>query len=129
MIDWVHDLALEWGAYLRTLGNPYSSQNVLDMLPCGVQPRSLSLADIDRDDSEPEVLSFHRAYLRLDELHRTVVYVMYVPVASTQQRMAALKQITGLGKSKIYEVRNQSHSQIWGYIDAHLQHVDSGNLV
>lgn len=127
MIDWVHDLALEWGAYLRTLGNPYYSQNVLDVLARGVQPRSMPLADTDRDDSEPEVLSFHRAYLRLDELHRTVVYVMYVPVASTQRRMEVLKQVTGLSKSRVYEVRNQSHSQIWGYIDAHLQKLDSGN--
>ena len=127
MIDWVHELALEWGAYMRTLGNPYHSKNILDVVARGVQPRSVPLDAVDEDDSEPEVLSFHRAFVRLDKLHRTVVYVMYVPIANMDQRLAVLKKVTGLSKSRIYEVRNQSHSQIWGYIDAHLQNVDSGN--
>ena len=60
MIDWVHDLALEWGAYLRTLGNPYYSQNLLDVLASGVQPRSMPLADTDRDDSEPMAIASDR---------------------------------------------------------------------
>lgn len=121
MIDWVHELAKEWGGYLRSMGNPYYSQNILDVMARGVSYKSVPLDDVDEDHSEPEVLSFHRAFLRLSEVNRDVIYVMYVPVATIAERVGTLRDLHGLSKSKVYEIRNQSHSQIWGYIDAHIQ--------
>lgn len=125
MIDWVHELAKEWGAYLRSLGNPYYSQNILDVAVRGWDYGPISLYDVDEDESEPEVLAFHRAFLRLREVNRDVVYYMYVPIAPINQRVAYLKQLHGLTKPKVYDIRNQSHSQIWGYIDAHIQMMKS----
>ena len=119
-IDWVHELAIEWGAYLRTYGNPFHTQNILDVMVRGVNYGSVEL-DEKAEESEPEVLSFHRAFLRLPEVNQNVVYVMYVPIARIEDKVSALNELHGLSKSKVYEIRNQSHSQIWGYIDAHIQ--------
>ena len=126
MIEWVHELALEWGAYLRSTGNPYQSRNIIHrMMKEGSGAshghRQAIPLDFDAEQSEPEVLSFHRAFLRLPEISRDVIYVMYVPKASTKERMKALLMLHSLSKSKVYEVRGQAHAQIWGYIDAHLQ--------
>ena len=120
-IDWVHELAIEWGAYLRTLGNPFKSQNILDVMVRGVNYGSVDLEEEEEEESEPAVLSFHRAFLRLEEVNQNVVYVMYVPIARIEDKVGALKELHGLSQSKVYEIRNQSHAQIWGYIDAHIQ--------
>lgn len=121
MIDWVHELAKEWGAYLRSLGNPYYSQNILDVAVRGWDYGPISLYDVDEEESEPEVLAFHRAFLRLRELNRDVIYFFYVPVDPMRQRLHVLQRLHGLSKSRAYEIRGQSHAQIWGYIDAHIQ--------
>lgn len=126
LIEWVHELAKEWGGYIRSLGNPYNSRNILDrMMREGVGAahvyRSLALDEVEGEESEPEVLAFHRAFLRLPEVNRAVIFVLYVPQARINERLLVLNQLHGLSKSRVYEVRGQSHAQIWGWIDAHLQ--------
>ena len=132
MIEWVHELAREWGAYLRSSGNPYQSRNIIDRMMkegSGASHTNVIPLDFDAEQSESEVLSFHRAFLRLSEVPRDVIYVLYVPKATSNERMKALNALHGLSKSRVYEIRNQSHAQIWGYIDAHLQMVQSGKTI
>lgn len=132
MISWVHELALEWGAYMRSLGNPYNSENILHrMMTEGIGASHAYVAaipELRKEVSEPEVLSFHRAFLRLPELHRDVVYVFYVPVAKIGTRLKVLEKLHGLSQTRAYELRSLAHAQIWGYIDAHLQVVSVKSL-
>lgn|GEM_PF-4907232 len=116
MLDFIHSQGKAWGRYMRQSPTGYSSRSVMGRI---VEEGSVGAAIKQFFQKIPVtgiprgVLPFHRAYLRLPERLREVIFVTYVVGAERDAKAEAL----GITKSHMYRLLDQAHYQIAGGMD------------
>lgn len=116
MIDWIHELATDWGTYRRRDPNGWPPVNVLHRVRTEVAGASHSGAHYSGphgvEYAQRELLYFHAAYELAPKDYREFLEAVYVDRMNVQQCMIHLD----ISRREYYDQR----SQVQGWLLAKL---------
>ena len=113
MIDWVHLLLRDWGAYIRHLPSRWPSKNHIAYIEEGCGKPQYGPSN-PKWQIDADVAQIHQTIRGMPEHLRELLYVFYVRRCSPKGKAQAL----GISISKMYEHRSQAHFYIAGYLQS-----------
>ena len=111
MIDWVHFLLRDWGAYIRHSPSQWPAQNHIAHIEegCGKPQYGPNNPEWQID---PDIAEVHQIIRGMPEYLYELLYVFYVRRYSPKDKAQAL----GISISRMYERRSFAHFYIAGYL-------------
>jgi len=122
MIEWVHEMAQDWGAWMRHPAKGWP--------PCSLMGRIAEegsvgaaikrhVGSVPIHEMPEAALRFHRVFKNCGEQTRKIFWVMYAVRGNRDNKAHAL----GVSKSTMYRQRNDAHSEFdgeWSKLMSHL---------